>query len=159
MCPFPFFFLWLQSSFPRSPLKKEYKLCPLLKAYSSSVAWWKERNVHMIYVPYDFQYNCGENKRKKWLALRHCVACCFDKQAFFLQMKEMCHLFQNSRSFHHFVCPSVPAFVSPILPLKSFSRGRGLHCIFLCLSFSLLFSFCHSSLFRIQSPAFVSVPT
>lgn len=135
-------FGWHQSFFLRSPLKT--KLCPswkhvavLLLGGNKEMSTWFM--CHMISSTI-----AGENKRKKWLAHQHCIVCCFDKQAFFLQMKEMCHLFWNSQRFHHFVCPSAPAFVSPTLPLKSFLRGRGLHCIFLYLSFSLLFSLCHS---------------
>lgn len=61
-------FGWHQSSFPRAPWKTN---CLHLE----SILQWcvrggKYRNVHMIYVPCDFPYNCKENKRKNDLLLR-----------------------------------------------------------------------------------------
>lgn len=88
----------------------------------------------MIYVPYDFQYNCGKNTSKKSDSCSSSVlyvgALISRRSLSLSQMKEMCHLSRkNSPGFHYFVCPSVPAFVSPTASEVVFSRGRGLHCI------------------------------
>lgn len=100
----------------------------------------------------------GRTKEKKWLMLQHCIARCFDKQAFSPQMKEMCHLSWNSPSFHYFVCPSAPAFVSPTASEVVFEGQRA--SLYLSVSaFLALFLSLSFSLFKIWSLTFVSAPT
>lgn len=120
---FPLSFFWMASKLlSKGPLKN--KLSPSWKHIAVVRAWWKiqkcPHDLCALWFPVQLQ---GEQK-KKLLVLQHRIVHCFDKQAFSLQMKEMCHLFQNPPSFHHFVCPSVPVFVSPTLPLKSFFEGQ-----------------------------------
>lgn len=140
MCPFPFFFLWHHSSFPRSPLKKEYKLCPLLKAYSSSVAWWKERNVHMIYVPYDFQYNCGENKRKNDLRFGIVLHVALISRHSFCKWKKCVIFFKILGAFITLFVPPCLLLFHPFCLWSSFRGAEGFivsFCVCPFPSFSL----------------------
>lgn len=137
------FFRMASKLFSKGPLKN--KLSPSWKHIAVVRSWWKiQKRPHDLCAMW-FPVQLQREQKKKWLAPQHCIVHCFDKQAFSLQMKEMCHLFQNPPSFHHFVCPSVLAFVSPTPPLKSFFEGaEGVIVSFrVCLS-SRLFPFIHS---------------
>lgn len=64
MCLFSFFiFLDDIKALFQGPLEKTNSL-RLESILLRCVHGGKYRKVHMIYVPYDFQYNCKENKRK-----------------------------------------------------------------------------------------------
>lgn len=117
--------------FPRAPWKTNG--LPLESIWRVCVVEIKKRPHDLCAIWFPVQLR-EEHKQKKWLMLEQCIVRWrFDKQAFSLslsQMKEMCHLSRkNSPGFHYFVCPSVPAFVSPTASEVVFSRGRGLHCI------------------------------
>lgn len=142
MCLFSFFFFILLDGIKalfQGPLEKQ--MVSLLKAYGSGA-----RVVKIKKRPHDlcaiwFPVQLQEEQKKNWLALQRRIVRCFDKQASSLQMKEMCHLFRNSPSFHHFVCPSAAAFVSPAASEVVFEGQRAS----LYFSVSLVFSLCHSS--------------
>lgn len=94
----------------------------------------------MIYVPYDFKYNCGENKgRKKITCVSALYDCCFDEQAFSVQMKEMCHPFFEI--LHAFITLFVPQRLFFFLFTHSasevvFKGHRATLCLFVCLLLS-----------------------
>lgn len=125
MCLLSFVFLslrWHQSSFPKAPWKTNglphesiWHWC--MRGGNKEMSTW-------FMCPMISSTIAGRTKEKKLLALQHCSVRCFDKQAFSVQMKEMCHLPQNPPSFHYFVCPSAPAFVSPTVSEVVFEGQR-----------------------------------
>lgn len=112
---------------------------------------WEEKGL-VIYVPYDFKYDCGKNKSKiRKKMFQYCV--CFDKQAFSQQIKETCHLFVFSFSELSSLCLSLSTcfcFTHSFSDVGFEKRMPALYisvCLFPNLSFVLI---------RIWSLAFVS---
>lgn len=113
----------------------------------------------MIYVPYDFQYNCGKNKRKNDSCFSIVLCLALISRRSRCKWKKCVIFFWNSPSFHYFVCPSAPAFVSPTASEVFFGGQRA--SLYLSVSafrsfFSVSLSF---SLFKIWSLTFVFVHT
>lgn len=156
-CSLSFFFFfrsfgWHQSSFPRAPWKTNC-LC-LESILQWCVRGGKYRNVHMIYVPYDFQYNCKKNKRKNDLLFSTVLYIALISRHSLCKWKKCVIFFKIHQAF-------ITLFVLLCLLLfhrlclwSSFWRGRGLHCIFLCLSFVSPFLFLSFIIFKIWSLVF-----
>lgn len=71
----------------------------------------------------------------------------------------MCHLSQNSPSFHYIVCPFMPAFVLPTSSEVLFQGQRAALYLSESACLSVFFLSLSLSLFKIWSLTFVSVCT
>lgn len=141
MCPFPFFFLWLQSSFPRSPLKKKNTNCVPSWKHTAVVLLGGKKEMSTWFMCHMISSTiAARTKEKNGLRFGIVLRVALISRHSFCKWKKCVIFFKILGAF-------ITLFVPPCLllfhPFCLWSRFRGAEgfivsfCVCLFLSFSL----------------------